>query len=201
MTSTHAHHIDTVSKQVYIIHGYAAKPTDHWFPWLKQVLKRKGINTTILSMPNPEAPDAAEWQRALEQQLTRLDDHTYLVAHSLGSIALLHHLQRRDAPQNIGGMILVSGFAAPLPGFPQLDPFVAPQLMPEHLKNHVAQRAVFASTNDAIVPFTITKDLAQQLDAAWLPVADSGHFLGSDGYTRFPQLLETLMTMMMPEPS
>ncbi|MED4253322.1 alpha/beta hydrolase, partial [Priestia megaterium] len=27
-----------MGKQVYIIHGYGASPSNHWFPWLKEKL-------------------------------------------------------------------------------------------------------------------------------------------------------------------
>ncbi|MBD5025023.1 hydrolase, partial [Xanthomonas citri pv. citri] len=32
-----------MTKQVYIIHGYRASSTNHWFPWLKKRLLADGV--------------------------------------------------------------------------------------------------------------------------------------------------------------
>lgn len=36
-----------MKKQVYIIHGYRASSTNHWFPWLKKRLLADGSKQTF----------------------------------------------------------------------------------------------------------------------------------------------------------
>jgi len=43
-------------KQVYIIHGYGASPSNHWFPWLKEKLMADDHQVSVLHMPNSSDP-------------------------------------------------------------------------------------------------------------------------------------------------
>ena len=79
-------------KRAFIIHGYGATPEDHWFSWLAQQLQAAGVATAIPALPDPEQPDFDRWQAALATHLGTPDAHTFYVAHSLGTISLLHFL-------------------------------------------------------------------------------------------------------------
>jgi predicted alpha/beta hydrolase family esterase len=175
--------------RVFIIHGYGASPSDHWFSWLAQALERRGAAVTILDLPRPDAPTPETWQRALREQIAEPDARTWFVAHSLGGIALLRYLTQAADIRRIGGFVLVSGFNAPLPALPQLDAFVVPDLDTPRLVRMAAQRIVVAAEDDAVVPYASSRHLAEALDARFVSVARGGHFLRSDGYTQFPLLL------------
>ena len=77
-------------KRAFIIHGYGATPEDHWFSWLAQQLQAAGVATAIPALPDPEQPDFDRWQAALTTHLGTPDAQTFYVAHSLGTISLLH---------------------------------------------------------------------------------------------------------------
>lgn len=179
-------------RRVYIVHGYGASPADHWFAWLARALEREGVAVTILDLPTPTAPTPEAWQRALREQIRAPDAHTWFVAHSLGSIALLRYLAQSADTDGIGGFVLVSGFNAPLSALPQLDGFVAPALDTARLIRLAPQRIVVAAEDDAMVPHASSRALAAALDARFVSVPRGGHFLGSDGYTQFPLLLELI---------
>ncbi len=183
---------DEPPRRVYIVHGYDASPADHWFAWLAHALERDGVAVTIVDLPTPRAPSPEAWQRALREQIGAPDAHTWFVAHSLGSIALLRYLAQSAETDRIGGFVLVSGFNAPLPALPKLDDFIVPGLDTARLTRLAPQRVVVASEDDAIVPFASSRVLADALDARFVSVVHGGHFLGSDGYTRFPLLLELI---------
>lgn len=182
--------------QVYIIHGYMASTEAHWFQWLCSKLEEQGINTRVLAMPTPDAPEPAAWQTRLKEELTGLNPHSYVVAHSLGCIALLHYLQQQTPALRIGGAVLVAGFAESLPSLPQLNHFISPPVISDLLIDMLPQRAVFASPQDPIVPYSLSEKVAQQLDAKLYPIEHAGHFLSSDGYTRFPALYDVLLRMI-----
>ena len=106
----------------YIIHGYGASPADDWFPWLQARLQAAGIATTIPAMPDSEHPDFAAWQATPAQAIGTPDRDTLLIAHSLGTISLLHYLSAiRTAA--VGGIVLVAGFGARLPALPSIGGF------------------------------------------------------------------------------
>lgn len=181
---------------VYIIHGFMASPTDHWFQWLRSDLERLGISVKVLNLPNSYAPKPAAWQKTLAEKLGELDENTFLVAHSLGCVSLLKHLQNRVSNQHIGGMILVSGFIDPLPELPQLNGFVDHNINFKKIIEVVHERVVIGSPQDSIVPYSLTKNLANDLASDLYSIDNAGHFLADDGYVTFPQLHDILMQMI-----
>lgn len=183
-------------KHVYIIHGYMAKPSDHWFPWLKKRLMASGFDADVLPMPQSDRPRARAWDRFLGQRIARHDEDTFFVAHSLGCISLLRHLDERQ--DRVGGVVLVSGFSEPLPGLPQLDEFALCQGKLGSIGALAGRRTVIAARDDGIVPYAATQRLAGHLDARLVTVDRGGHFLGSDGFREFPLAYDELISVARP---
>ncbi|WP_421683017.1 serine hydrolase family protein [Stutzerimonas urumqiensis] len=186
----------TLRPVVYILHGYGAGPDEHWFPWLKTRLAEQGIEARVLAFPNADQPSATAWAEYLDQAVTRHDRQTYFVAHSLGVITLLRHIERLPASTTLGGMVLVSGFAERLPDLPQLDPFIPPSLDLREITDKVRQRFVLAAKDDSIVPYRLTQTLAEELGAAFELRETGGHFLGSDGFVEHPAVLGQVLRMV-----
>jgi len=180
--------------KLYIIPGYRASPTDHWFPWLKQRAEARGSAATVLKMPTPSNPELGEWLKTLQESISAPDKNTFFVAHSLGCITLLRYLDSLPAERQIGGFILVSGFSSLPAGTlsKQLGPFIKDPVDYQHLRKMALQRVVIGALDDPIVPHTYTESLAKSLDAKMVTVAKGGHFMGSDGFTEFPLLLGEL---------
>ncbi|MCH4247676.1 MAG: alpha/beta hydrolase [Acinetobacter populi] len=182
-------------QQIYVLHGYAASIQDHWFMDFKQSLENKYTHVDLIAFPNSQHPDAKKWQQTLDQTIAKVDEHTYFVAHSLGVITLLHFLERHQI-KKVGGIILVSGFSDPIPGFPDLDEYIlANQINPTHFQ-HAGQTYMLISDNDSIVPKAYSLAFARKLNIPYRILPNSGHFLGSDGYTQFPQLVELMQQML-----
>lgn len=190
---------------VYIIHGFQASPSNHWFPWLKQQLNRRRVNAHVLTMPHPSDPKLNEWVAHLQARVKTPTPNTYFVAHSLGCIMLLYYLATQPLSQPFGGMVLVSGFYEPLPQIPTLEPTLADELaniknLPLHfdvLNSKVRQNACVSSSNDAIVPTEFSQRLAGKLNAPHYLIDNGGHFLDRDGFTKLPIVDQLLQEMML----
>ena len=182
-------------KRAFIIHGWGATPADHWFPWLSGSLKRRGFTVDTPALPNPTAPVFAGWQRTLAWHIGTPQPDDLYIAHSLGSITLLHYLSQAR-PAKIGGLILVSGFAAKLPKLPEIDGYSMDNYVEQARLDLPAIRAAtpnivcIVSGNDAIVAPEESGKLAAALNAPVIRVANAGHFLASDGFTELPQVLQ-----------
>ncbi len=48
-------------RKVFIVHGYNASPTDHWFPWLKRQVESIGHQCDILYLEDSEHPKYDAW--------------------------------------------------------------------------------------------------------------------------------------------
>lgn len=182
-------------RQIFVLHGYSASIDDHWFLDLKHQIEDKHTTVTLIPFPDSENPDVNAWQKVLDQQVPKVDENTYFVAHSLGVITLLHFLQRHDY-QKIGGMILVSGFSGPISDFSPLDAYITKSKVNTNYFKDIKKKLVYLSDNDDLVPPKLTIELAKEIDAPYITVPNGGHFLGREGYTSFPQVVNSLKEML-----
>ena len=184
-------------KRAFIIHGYGATPEDHWFSWLAQQLQAAGVATAIPALPDPEQPDFDRWQAALTTHLGTPDAQTFYVAHSLGTILLLHFLSAAR-PAQIGGIFLVSGFDGRLPALPVIGDFNVDAYADRARIDHAALRAMtpqihhVISDNDRVVAPERSLQLAERLGGTVHRVANGGHFLASDGFRTLPPLWQAM---------
>lgn len=171
-------------KKVYVTHGYTANPTRNWFPWLKQELKKLGLECECLAMPNSDQPNPQAWLEH-HQNTLQLDENTLLIGHSLGCIALLNYLAVTQ--QKVKTAIFVSGFYEKLPTLPELDSFA------DFYANQTAclpqQSYVISALNDTVVPHSFSDRLAQYLQADYIRLETGGHFIDREGITEMPVLL------------
>lgn len=182
-------------RQIFVLHGYSASIDDHWFLDLKHQIEDENTTVTLIPFPDSENPDAEAWQKVLDQNIPVVNENTYFVAHSLGVITLLHFLQKHDY-QNIGGMILVSGFSGPISDFSPLDAYITKSKVNTNYFKNIKKKLVYLSDNDDLVPPKLTIELAKEIDAPYITVPNGGHFLGREGYTTFPQVVNSLKGML-----
>ena len=188
-------HQEKNMRQIFVLHGYSASINDHWFLDLKHQIEDEHTAVTLIPFPDSEHPDVDAWQKVLDEQIPNVNENTYFVAHSLGVITLLHFLQRHDY-QHIGGMILVSGFSGPLSDISPLDAYIVKSKVDTNYFKDMKKKLVYLSDNDDLVPPKLTVQLAKDIDAPYVIVPNGGHFLGREGYTAFPQVVNSLKEML-----
>ncbi|MEQ8524729.1 alpha/beta fold hydrolase [Gracilimonas sp.] len=181
-----------INSKVLILHGYGASSNDHWFQWLKEELRMRNFEASIVEFPNSSNPDPAEWLKTLDEEIKNYDKNVYIIAHSLGCVTVLQHLQKGRVENNdieLGGLILVSGFLEPLPKLPELNTFLTPEIKTDSLQKITESVVVIGAKNDPIVPYDHIENLAHRLNAKMIELETGGHFLKSDGYREFPKVL------------
>jgi len=175
-----------MKRDVYIIHGYGASPEKHWFPWLKKTMTNKGDKVTVLTMPSPETPKVTDWLSTLKENIKEINENTYFIAHSLGTITVLRYLSEQKNLNKFGGFILVSAFDRIIQGFEELKPFIETDLDYKKINAKSALKVIIAAKDDYIVPFEYSKEIAEKLNAQFYPIEKAGHFLDRDGITELP---------------
>ncbi|TDQ57732.1 hypothetical protein EDC45_1380 [Mesocricetibacter intestinalis] len=183
-----------MQKRLYITHGYTANSRSHWFPWLKRVLAKHNMLTTIFDMPDSHHPDPRQWLDYHRKHIEQCDENTIFVGHSLGCIATLSYLQTQYS--NIAGVILVSGFDRTLPNLPELNPFLNP--MPDYadLIERIPYRTVIAAADDPVVNCTYSEQLARHLQADYQLLASGGHFLDREGCTQLMPVYREVLKIL-----
>ncbi len=183
-------------KRVYIIHGYTGYPDKNWFPWLKSELEKLGVSTEVPAMPNTNEPKLEEWLPYLQKTIGTPDEDKYLVGHSLGCPTILRYLESLDENQEVGGALLVAGFAEPLPHLPELDSFTASVWKDNHIRSRTKQLTILNSDDDEAVPFFNAEHVRDRFNAKLVTVHDAGHINEKAGFKEVPFVLKELKDMM-----
>ncbi|WP_225748091.1 alpha/beta hydrolase [Eikenella sp. Marseille-P7795] len=185
------------TQRAFIIHGWGATPDDHWFARLSAGLKARGYNVDVPALPDSRHADFQAWQRTLAEHIGMPQPDDLFIAHSLGNISLLHYLSHTRPPE-IGGLVLVSGFAGKLPRLPEIEGYSIDRYVGQArldlpaVRRMTANIACIISANDPIVAPAESMKLANALGARVITVPDAGHFLASDGFTELPQAWQAL---------
>lgn len=100
-----------MAKRALLIHGWGGSPEDGWHPWLRSELEKRGFEVHVPAMPDTEHPKMDAWLKQLIDTAGTPDRDLYLLGHSLGCITILRYLETLEEGQEIGGAVLVAGFA------------------------------------------------------------------------------------------
>jgi hypothetical protein len=182
-------------KRVIVVHGYGGHPDENWFPWLKSELEKQGIETMVPQMPNTDTPKLQEWLPYLQDLIGKPDADTYLVGHSLGCIAILRYLESLKNNAQMGGVILVSGFAEPI-HFTELNNFFTLKLDDSLIQLATKEMVAINSDNDEHVPLWQGEKIAERFNARLIVLHNAGHINAKSGFKKLPIVLSELQDML-----
>ncbi|PIT51968.1 RBBP9/YdeN family alpha/beta hydrolase [Snodgrassella communis] len=186
----------TVAPQVFIVHGFESSPHDNWFDWLATQARVAGATVTQPAMPEPDCPQASEWQQTLDEIIGQPQANTFLIGHSLGVITLLHFLSRHR-PAWVGGLILAAGFTTHLPELKILDDYIHAS-QPDFTVLQQISMPVHSiiSTNDPCVPEAASSTIAHALHSSIDYVPSGGHLMAEDGFSELAPAWQSLQQML-----
>ncbi len=96
-----------MANRAFIIHGWQGHPKQGWYPWLGNLLEKKGFEVTIPAMPNTLDPMPNEWVAALAELVREPNGKTFLIGHSTGANAIMKYLALGHK-KKVGGAVLVA---------------------------------------------------------------------------------------------
>ncbi len=175
--------------RVIIIHGWADKPNHGWLGWVGQELKKSGVEVIAPAMPNPKVPNLKVWEETASQAIGKLDEHTALLGHSLGTFTLLRVLEHYPAKERVGKLVLVAGFVTN--GGKSLQSYFSPEPDLRKVKEHVRDIYHIFSDNDLMVKPKKSQELAKQLGGEVFEEKGKGHFLNQKN-PDFPLVLDII---------
>ena len=175
---------------IYIIHGYTANSTANWFPDLKENLESENIKVHIFDMPNSQAPIFEEWIEFLKKKIDTIHSNSIFIGHSLGCVTLLNFLEEKNY-KNVNSLFLVSGFVEKTP-IQKLSGFMEKTIDYSKVINNVKNRFVISAFDDDIIPYSYSEYLAEKIDAKFILLKKSKHFIDRDGFYKFPLLIDLI---------
>lgn len=163
-----------------IVPGYANSPVGHWQTLWEMCLPgaRRVRQTRWLD------PDPRSWGDALEQSVATSNAPVLLIAHSLGTLTVVHWAQRPGASlHKVAGALLVAPVAprqrTTIPG---ITARFAP--LPEHPLPFPTQ--LVASRNDAYCSYEDARQMARRWQSECVDAGFSGHISRQDGFGPWP---------------
>lgn len=171
------------ASKVVLLHGKDATPEDKRYPWFIDEMKKKNISILAPSLPKKNDPVLEE--RLAEIDTLCIDEHTLVIGHSRGWVALLRWIETRK--KAVWKIVLV----ATNDSVSNEDKhwfFSHSDYAYDEIKKNCSDITVLHSLDDTTVPFAHWEKIAAWLWAkTWFPKW-LGHFWKNLGW-RFEELL------------
>ncbi|XOU94395.1 MAG: RBBP9/YdeN family alpha/beta hydrolase [Candidatus Kerfeldbacteria bacterium] len=182
-------------KKVILIHGSYGNPEENWFPWLIKKLVDNDFKVFAPKFPTPLNQSFEAWEEVLSKHIKEIDENTKIVAHSIGVPFVLKIIEKYDL--NVSNLFFVSGFLNKLNDkrFDVINETFFKDINCDKCNDLSNQVYIYHSDNDPYVAIKHAIDLSKQLNGSRLTVIkNGGHFNNDSGYTKFPQLLEDILS-------
>ncbi|VVC00619.1 Serine hydrolase [uncultured archaeon] len=181
-----------MAKRVFLIHGWGSSPQDGWKPWLKRELEKRGLEAYVPQMPDTNTPKMDAWLAKMKEVVGKVDENTFFVGHSLGSVAIPRYLESLAEGEVAGGAVLVAGFSDDL-GIPEIKNFFPRPLEWAKIKSQCKKFIAIHSDNDYYVALKYGEEFREKLGAKLIIMHDHFHFSSADGFKKLPVLLESIL--------
>ena len=163
---------------ILILPGWSDSGPDHWQSrWEKKLSTARRV-----IQEDWNAPRRAVWQAAIERAVLAAERPVVIVAHSLGSVALLHAAARGG--DKIAGAFLV---APPSESVLREIPAVDKDFLPFPRARLAFPTVIVAANDDPYADPPFARDLAADLGAQFLDAGAAGHINVASGHGPWPE--------------
>jgi predicted alpha/beta hydrolase family esterase len=178
------------SVPVVILHGWRGSEPEHWQSWLADQLRISDREVRYPTLPDTDEPKLDAWLAALRETLAGLPPAGFdVVAHSLGAVLWLHHVESPgDAPQP--ARVALVAPPSPRTAIPEIAGFFPPPLHIDVVRHASEGTVLVAGDSDPYIPEGIADAYARPLKIATTVIPDGGHINVDSGYGPWPAVLD-----------
>ncbi|MFA6518136.1 MAG: alpha/beta hydrolase [Candidatus Shapirobacteria bacterium] len=160
-------------KNAVILHAMDDSPNNHWYPWLKTELEKKGYEVWLPQLPNDKDPQLNVWVPFILDG-GKFTEETVIIGHSAGAAVIFSVLE--ELKIKIKQAILVAGFSF----YPGGDGILKPAYDWRKIKNNVGEIIFINSDNDPYghndVRARIMLEMLDMPGSVQITVKGQGHF-------------------------
>lgn len=173
-------------KTVLILHGWYQNSNQHWLPWLKKELRRRGYKVFLPDLPTMQTDlPSLKKQILYVEKLLHIEKETVIFGHSLGAVLGL----RLAMKHTLGKLFLVAGW-----DFDDLTKehrlFWKSKIDHPKIKKNVKEIYCISSDNDPYFTAFTVEEMSKRLGGKFILIKSAGHFTDKFGITKIPQLLK-----------
>lgn len=169
-----------------ILQGWYQKPSQNFYPWLANELKKRGYKVFLPDLPtmHTDLPDMGKQLDCIENIFT-IDVDTIIFGHSIGCLLAMRLAEKHAFKK----MFLISGW-----DFDELIEehklFWPNKLNHAKIKEHVKKIYCICSDNDPYITPFLTEEMSKRLGGKFVLIKGAGHFTEEYGITEISLLLE-----------
>jgi len=173
-------------KKALIIQGWYQKPDQHWYPWLKYQLEKKGYEVYVPDLPTmrTDLPNMKKQLDFIEKNIG-IDKDTLVFGHSLGTLLTMRLAEKHKYKK----MFLIAGW-----DFNDLTAehrlFWKTIINHSRIKKNVKEIYCITSDNDPYFTAVTGEDMSKRLGGKFILKKGKGHFTEKYGVTKLPQILK-----------
>ncbi len=167
--------IKSKNKNILIVHGWDASPSQHWFFPAKEKFEKAGFNVFLPEMPGNYFPKKEEWLKIIEE--TVKGDDWIFIGHSLGGVAVLKYLE--NAPFRAKHIILIATAYEPM-SFQPIENFFDMPFEWEKIKSNCPKFDIVIESDDPVVPTEHGKNFVKNLGGKLHILPGGTHFHSID---------------------
>lgn len=184
-------------KKAVLLHGTDGSPNDHWFPWLRKDLEKRGYDVFAPELPENHTPNRDVYEAFLKQSEWDFTDNL-LIGHSSGTTTILNLLMADWFPQ-VRSSVLVGTFLNEdlldgqewyEPG--QFDNLFVQEFDVEKIKSKCSEFIFVHGDNDHACSYDDAKEFCEQIGGDFITIKNGGHLSGGSGITEIPEIIEKL---------
>ncbi len=161
------------------------KISENWFLYVNRELARLGIEVRARNMPDPDLARREYWLPFIKNEL-QADEHSVLIGHSSGAVAIMRYLEDNPAQ----GAILVGVCHTDLGSETErVSGYYTDPWRWADIRRHAKWIAQFASTDDPYIPIAEARFIHKNLQTEYYEYTDQGHFGRDKHKVEFPEIV------------
>lgn len=184
-------------KRAVILHGTDGKPTDQWFPWLRDLLQKSGYAVFAPVLPQNHTPTRTIYDKFLRE--SDWDFHNnVLIGHSSGATTILNLLSINWFP-HVRAAILVGAFLnekwtkqAPWYEPGQFDNLFLDTYDSKKIRSKADAFYFVHGDNDPYCDIEDAQTLCAQLKGEFITIKNGHHLGSSSGFKELPAIEQAL---------
>lgn len=173
-----------------IIPGWQGSGPGHWQVELGEQLSAAGRTVRWPELGDLDHPELDAWLTGLRSALAELPPDGYdVVAHSLGAVAWLHHVDAPGASPRAARVLLVSP-PSPRTTIAEIAGFFPPPLDIDHVRHGADGTVLVGGDDDPYLPEGIAAAYGVPLKIATTVIPGGGHLNVASGYGPWPAVVD-----------
>ena len=173
-----------------VIPGWKGSGEGHWQTWLTDQLREGGREVRVPDFADLDNPVLQAWLATLRSCLHGLPDDGYdVVAHSLGAVLWLHHVNAPSSAPRAARVLLVAP-PSPSTSIPEIAEFYPPPMDIDTVRHSADGTVLVGSDNDPYLPEGIAAAYGVPLKIATTIFTGAGHLNAESGYGPWPNVLD-----------